>query len=261
MNSIYFRLLAHRQIAGVRDRAFVRPALGGRANCRLDGFTLIELLVTIAIIALLLSIVMPSLKKARSSAQRLVCFSNMRQMGLAVAAYRIDHDDRLPPSSCRLDNPEQFWLNILTRYTQEGLLFHCPSDRGDPFADWQRPLDEQPDDVRWSSFALNWLLDPSCPYGNGWYNKVGNIRRPGFTVYISEAPDAWRGVDHPHPESWGSLAEVKAQIAWDRHRGQSNYLFADGHADTLAVEETWLWPGGKCLWFPQYAPGWPPEDN
>lgn len=261
INSIQYCLLKHRQGAGVQDRASACPVPLTFVQQRRCGFTLIELLVTISIIALLLSIIMPSLKKARDSARRLVCFSNTRQMGLAVNAYRMEHADRLPPSSCKLENPQQYWLNILTRYTQEGLLFRCPSDHGDPFADWNRPLDEQPVNVRWSSFSLNWLLDPACPFGKGYYNTVGHIRRPGYTIYISEAPDSWRGVDHPHPEAWGSLEEVKAQVAWDRHRGVSNYLFADGHAETLSAEETWLWPGGKCLWFPQYAPGWPPLED
>ncbi len=251
------RLPAVRPFAKTQGGVRPRPADGGASARPPRGFTLIELLVVIAIIGMLLSIVMPSLKKARQSAHRLICFSNMRQMGMAVSAYRLEHDDRLPPSSCRLENSQQYWLNILTRYTQEGLLFRCPSDRNEPFADWQRPLDEQPDTLRWSSFALNGLLDPSSPLGGGFYNKVGAIRRPMYTIYVSEAPDDWRNVDHTHPEMWGAIADVKAQVAWNRHRSASNYLFADGHAETLEVEKTWDWPGGKCLWFPHSAPGWP----
>ena len=237
-----------------------RPAPAGTAENQSRGFTLIELLVVMAIIGILLSVVTPSLRKARDSARRMICFSNMRQMGVALTAYRFEHNDRLPPSSCHQNNPENYWLHILTRYTQEGLLFRCPSDRGEPFADWQRPLDEQPADVRWSSFALNSLLDTSGPF-QGRYSKVSEIRRPMYTIYISEAPDAWRGVDHTHPEMWGAISDVKAQVAWNRHRGQSTYLFADGHAETLAVEETWQWPGGQCLWFPHRAPGWPLPDD
>ena len=70
----------------------------GGANCsgshsivrQSKGFTLIELLVVIAILALLLSVILPALKKAKDQAKRLICFSNMRQVGIAINAYIID---------------------------------------------------------------------------------------------------------------------------------------------------------------------------
>jgi len=222
------------------------------------GFTLIELLVVIAIIAMLMGILLPSLNRARRQAKKIACISNMRQMGVALQAYLIDGENRLPPSSCHLSDPNQYWLKILTKYTGEKLLFRCPSDKAKDFVDWNLPLDEQPDDSRWSSFALNGLLDPRCSYNRGRYNNVINIRRPVYCVYVSESPSSWTKYDHVHPETWGSLDQAKGQIAWDRHNGTSNFLFVDGHAENLKIEQTWSWPG-QCYWYPGYAPGWPPE--
>jgi prepilin-type N-terminal cleavage/methylation domain-containing protein/prepilin-type processing-associated H-X9-DG protein len=232
------------------------------ARCRLrskNGFTLIELLVVIAIIALLLSVLLPSLKKAKEQARRLTCFSQMRQMGIALNAYLFEHKEQLPDSSCHLSHPDQYWICILSQYSGEKLLFRCPSDKSQNFVDWDRPLNEQAD-CRWSSFALNALLDSKCPRYQGRFNCVRAIRRPSCCIYTAESPESWTSEDHLHPEKWyDSIELAKGQIAWNRHLAKSNYLFADGHAETLAIEETYSWPG-NCYWFPDAAPGWPREE-
>lgn len=68
----------------------------GRRTSRGSGFTLIELLVVVAIISLLISILLPSLGKARHQAKRQVCLSNLRQIGVAALTYAHDHKDYYP---------------------------------------------------------------------------------------------------------------------------------------------------------------------
>ncbi|MHB0946595.1 MAG: prepilin-type N-terminal cleavage/methylation domain-containing protein [Sedimentisphaerales bacterium] len=216
-----------------------------------NAFTLVELLVVISIIAVLLAILMPSLKKAREQAKKVVCSGNMRQMGVALQCYMQENDCHLPVGhSCNVDDSNQYWLKVLCKYLRQDLLFQCSADTAKDFVDWNRPLAEQTG-RRWSSFAINGLLEPQQGY-----DSLKKIKKPQYCVYVCEKPSTpnWASVDHIHPDKWlGNISLAKANVAYNRHLGKSNYLFADGHSQTFEIEKTYNWPDA-CLWFPKTSP-------
>ncbi|MFB3881768.1 MAG: DUF1559 domain-containing protein [Armatimonadota bacterium] len=114
---------------------------------QMKGFTLIELLVVIAIIGILAAMVFPVFSRARESARRAVCLSNMKNINLAIQMYLADNNDACPPrefrsevrewfgdSKCAWDgatknNPYLKWPVVLDEYVKNRDVWRCPSQR------------------------------------------------------------------------------------------------------------------------------------
>jgi prepilin-type N-terminal cleavage/methylation domain-containing protein/prepilin-type processing-associated H-X9-DG protein len=90
---------------------------------RRKGFTLIELLVVIAIIALLLAIIVPSLRKAKEMAKSVTCRSNLRQMSIAFSIYAQENDGRM----FMLDYGQNYWLRKIAPYLDDKSFQENPS--------------------------------------------------------------------------------------------------------------------------------------
>ncbi len=86
-----------------------------------SGFTLIELLVVIAIIATLMALLLPAIQKVREAANKMLCGSNLRQLGIAVHNYHNDQNS-LPPSRIHVDG-EASWSVLILPYIEQQSLF------------------------------------------------------------------------------------------------------------------------------------------
>jgi prepilin-type processing-associated H-X9-DG protein len=133
--------------------AAARPALvgqrrvGPRSNRgRLIAFTLIEILVVIGIIALLLAIMLPTLNKARESARRTACQSNLRQIATGLLMYANDNRHWLPSPARGFYPRDDDWMkpiyadSAIARYFPSDAIMYCPSDSRQRRTEFDRPF-------------------------------------------------------------------------------------------------------------------------
>ncbi|MBI9016021.1 MAG: prepilin-type N-terminal cleavage/methylation domain-containing protein [Phycisphaerae bacterium] len=183
---------------------------------KIKAFTLIELLVVISIIAVLVSIMMPALSKARASAQRIVCLNNLRNLGMGMEFYLQENNEIFPPDRDRANimpinvgkfiryQPRWIWFidygvgHVISpeKYaTQEEFsaaldmdneYFICPTVKGAKFMR----------SIRNGSYGFNYQYLSNTRGNCNFPNKATRVKSPLSTILFGDS----RGAGIPHGE-------------------------------------------------------------
>ncbi|MBS3821435.1 MAG: type II secretion system protein [Phycisphaerae bacterium] len=242
------------------------PAVRQRA------FTLIELLVVLAIIALLTSVLVPSLGMAKELARGAKCMTNQRAVGMAIQMYAGENNGRLPGSEAWIDailpnlggsQPDDAWSR--DRSNMPEALF-CPCD-DDPY-----PRPYMTGEMEVTSYMVNgaetdFAMGGGRKLGIGLFGGNSSIDRAGCAsscMMLGETTNYGKIVDLDSPAIQQAFADAGANVNDARtrfhhratsgfyHNGKMAVYFADGHSDMVQGRQVdplppSQWPGGAMM--------------
>jgi prepilin-type N-terminal cleavage/methylation domain-containing protein/prepilin-type processing-associated H-X9-DG protein len=221
---------------------FERRALHDAAIRRTDGFTLLELLIVVSIIALLAAILFPAFSRARENARRSSCQSNLKQIGLAMAQYTQDYDERMiGVRTGGFGTPGFSWTALVQPYLKSRQVLLCSSKNG---------VDTSATPII-SSYTYNWWVaqDTAGP------RQISSIPLPSQTPAVLDGlsskdinqalvfilPSAQTTNDNvmngrliTAGSAVNSSTDSEFGVVRPRHFDGPNVLFVDGHVKWFA---------------------------
>jgi prepilin-type N-terminal cleavage/methylation domain-containing protein/prepilin-type processing-associated H-X9-DG protein len=199
----------------------------GTSRSGLGGFTLIELLVTIAIIAILAGMLLPTLGRAKGAATSISCVNNVRQLGMALTMYADDNNGEFAPRFA------PYWHARLKPYYIDPKLIKCPQDRGRTghsylVNGWNDYFQTTLSKAEWGRYQRH--LYPSGI-------RQSAIIYPSDTVAFGEKLEK---SSHVHMDFFQGNGNDIDHVDHYRHNkdargqgGSSNFVFADGSTRSL----------------------------
>ena len=202
--------------------------------------------MVIAIIAILAALLLPALGRAKSSAQRIACANNLRQLRLALGIYITDNDSRLPQREVFTNR----WPTQLQSHYSDLKLLRCMAD---PAANSATPLTNAAPDTAARSFLMNGFQDALIAQSGGALPPKGApmpslresvLTRPADTIIFGEKASAstqFYVVLVTDAEQYlPDLEESRhgGTLGLSNKSGNSNYAFGDGSVRSIRYGQT-----------------------